>query len=44
MAYDKEEEKIVIIVSDNGRGMGESKQSSIFNFTHQVPRERVDGQ
>lgn len=33
MAFDKEEDKIVLIVADNGRGMSQSKQASIFNFT-----------
>lgn len=44
MAFDKDEDKIVLIVADNGRGMSQSKQASIFNFTQHVPRERVDGQ
>ena len=43
VAFDNQEQKLVVIVSDNGMGMTSSQKEDIFKMSQHVPRLQVDG-
>ena len=43
VAFDNQEQKLVVIVSDTGMGMASSQKEDIFKMSQHVPRIQVDG-